>query len=194
MKSSFIRRTAVLALAAALVLGSSASALFGKKTEQPEAEEGAPQARDLETKTYRGISCQGQFLAEDNEGETLTFSLADQPRKGVVVIEGDTFTYAPDDGITGSDSFTYTATDSAGHTSLPATVKIFIDKARSGVTYADTAGNPAAAAAQELAEAGIFTGCKSETSTFSSRTAPSPGESSWPWSWRPLAGRSLPSP
>lgn len=160
MKSSFTRRTAVLALAAALVLGNSASALFGKKTEQPEAEEGAPQARDLETKTYRGISCQGQFLAEDNEGETLTFSLADQPRKGVVVIEGDTFTYAPDDGITGSDSFTYTATDSAGHTSLPATVKIFIDKARSGVTYADTAGNPAAAAAQELAEAGIFTGCK----------------------------------
>ncbi len=160
MKSSFTRRTAVLALAAALVLGNSASALFGKKTEQPEAEEGAPQARDLETKTYRGISCQGQFLAEDNEGETLTFSLADQPRKGVVVIEGDTFTYAPDDGITGSDSFTYTATDSAGHTSLPATVKIFIEKARSGVTYADTAGNPAAAAAQELAEAGIFTGCK----------------------------------
>ena len=39
MKSSFTRRTAVLALAAALVLSSSASALFGGKTEQPEAEE-----------------------------------------------------------------------------------------------------------------------------------------------------------
>ena len=84
----------------------------------------------------------------------------DQPRKGVVVIEGDTFTYAPDDGITGGDSFTYTATDSTGRTSLPAQVKVSIQKARSGVTYADTAGSPAAAAAQELAEEGIFTGCK----------------------------------
>ena len=53
MKSSFTRRTAVLALAAALVLSSSASALFGGKTEQPEAEEGAPQAQDLEVKTRR---------------------------------------------------------------------------------------------------------------------------------------------
>ena len=160
MKSSFTRRTAVLALAAALVLSSSASALFGGKTEQPEAEEGAPQAQDLEVKTYRGISCQGQFLTAGGENGELTFSLVDQPRKGVVVIEGDTFTYAPDDGITGGDSFTYTATDGTGRTSLPAQVKVSIQKARSGVTYADTAGSPAAAAAQELAEEGIFTGCK----------------------------------
>lgn len=149
-----------MALAAALVLSGSASALFGKKQEQPAAEEGAPEARDLEIKTYRDIPCQTQFLATDGEGEEMTFSLVELPKKGVVVIEGDTFTYTPDEGITGSDRFTYTAADSAGHTSLPATVKVSIDKARSGVTYADTAGTPAAAAAQELAEEGIFTGCK----------------------------------
>ncbi len=160
MKSSFTRRTVVLALAAALVLSNSASALFGKKTEQPEAEEGAPQARDLEVKTYRNISCQGQFLAAGGEDGKMTFSLVDQPRKGVVVLEGNTFTYAPDDGITGGDSFTYTVTDSAGRTSPPAEVKVSIQKARSGITYADTAGSSAAAAAQELAEEGIFTGCK----------------------------------
>lgn len=160
MKSSFTRRTIILALAAALVLSSSASALFGKKTEEPEAEEGAPQARDLEVKTYRNISCQGQFLTAGGEDKELTFSLVDQPRKGVVVIEGNTFTYSPDDGITGGDTFTYTATDSAGRTSLPAAVTVSIQKARSGVTYADTDGSPAASAAQELAEEGIFTGCK----------------------------------
>ena len=148
MKNSFTRRTAVLTLIAALVLSGSASALFGKKQEPPTAEAGAPTVQDLEIKTYRGIPYQAQFLAADNEGDEMTFSLVEQPRKGVVVIEGDAFTYTPDEGITGGDSFTYAATDSAGHTSLPATVKVSIDKARSGVTYADTAGSPAAAAAQ----------------------------------------------
>ena len=146
MKSSFTRRTVVLALAAALILSNSASALFGKKTEQPEAEEGAPQARNLKIKTYRNISCQGQFLAAGGEDGKMTFSLVDQPRKGVVVLEGNTFTYAPDDGITGGDSFTYTVTDSEGRTSPPAEVKVSIQKARSGVTYADTAGSSAALA------------------------------------------------
>lgn len=160
MKSSFARRTAALALAAVLVLSSSASALFGKKQEEPQAEAGAPQAQDLEIRTYRDIPYQAQFLATDNEGEEMTFAVVDQPRKGVVTVEGDVFTFTPDEGITGGDTFTYAATDSAGHTSLPATVKITIEKVRSGVNYADTDGSPAAAAAQELAETGVFTGSK----------------------------------
>ena len=61
---------------------------------------------------------------------------------------------------TGSDSFTYTATDSAGRVSQPATVSVTIEKAKSGVTYADTADSTAAVAAQDLAEAGIFTGAQ----------------------------------
>ena len=160
MKSTFTKRTAALVLVSVLVLSGSASALFGKKAEQPTVEEDAPQAQDLEVKTYRDTANQGQFSATGKDGEALTFSLADPPRKGTVVVEGDAFTYTPDEGITGGDSFTYTATDGAGRTSLPATVKVTIQKTRSGVRYADTAGNPAAAAAQELAEAGIFTGCK----------------------------------
>lgn len=47
-----------------------------------------------------------------------------------------------------------------GRVSQPATVKVEIQKTRSGVTYADTAGSAAAAAAQDLAEAGVFTGAK----------------------------------
>lgn len=44
--------------------------------------------------------------------------------------------------------------------SQPATVSVTIEKAKSGVTYADTADSTAAVAAQDLAEAGIFTGAK----------------------------------
>lgn len=150
--------TAVLLLTAALLTGS-ASALFGKKAEAaPEA--GAPQVWDMEIRTYRDIPGQGQFLASDPEGDEMTFALVDEPRKGTVVIEGGGFTYTPDEGVTGSDRFTYTAADSQGHVSLPAKVTVTIDKTRSGVTYADTEGSPAACAAQLLAEKGIFTGGK----------------------------------
>lgn len=160
MKTDLIRRTAVLALAAVLLATNSASALFGKKQAAPEPEEGAPTARAIEIKTYRGIPYQAQFLASDSEGEDMTFAVVDQPRKGSVTIDGANFTYTPDEGVTGGDSFTYAATDSAGHMSQPATVTVTIEKTKSGVTYADTEGSAAAAAAQELAEAGVFTGAK----------------------------------
>ena len=158
MKIHLMRTAAVLTLAAMLLTGS-ASALFGKKTEEAPPE-GAPQVWDLEIRTYRGIPGQGQFLASDPEGDEMTFALVEEPRKGTVVIEGDGFTYTPDEGVTGSDRFTYTATDSQGHTSAPAKVRVTIDKTRSGVTYSDTEDSPAACAAQELAEKGIFTGGK----------------------------------
>jgi len=81
-----------------------------------------------------------------------------QPRKGTVTVEGADFTYTPRDRAVGGDSFTYTATDSAGHVSAPATVTVSIEKIKSGVTYADMAGSKAAVAAQRLAEEGVFTG------------------------------------
>ena len=112
MKNFSLRAAAILTLTAVVLTGS-ASALFGKKTEAV-AEEGAPQVWDMEVRTYRDIPSQGQFLASDPEGDEMTFALLDEPRKGVVVIEGDCFTYTPDEGISGSDRFTYTATDSEG--------------------------------------------------------------------------------
>lgn len=147
-----------LALTAAL-LTDSASALFGRKeTAQPP--EGAPTVRDLTVTTYRDIPYEGQLLASDSEGDDLTLAVAEEPRKGSVTLDGVNFTYTPNKGATGNDRFTYTATDSAGNVSAPATVTVRIERTRSGVTYADTADSPAAAAAQELAEAGIFTGTK----------------------------------
>ena len=86
--------------------------------------------------------------------------MEEAPKKGTVQIDGASFIYTPEADAAGSDSFTYTATDSAGHVSQPATVSVTIEKARSGVSYADTAGSAAAAAAQDLAEKGIFTGAK----------------------------------
>ncbi|MGO5050563.1 Ig-like domain-containing protein [Dysosmobacter sp. Sow4_B12] len=155
-----MKRTFALALTAALLLSVNAGALFGKKKAPAEAAEGAPIAQEITISTYRDIPCKARFLATDSEGEDMTFAVAEQPRKGSVTIDGADFTYTPDEGVTGGDSFTYTATDSAGNVSLPATVTVTIDKTRSGVTYADTADSAATAAAQDLAERGVFTGAK----------------------------------
>lgn len=159
MKTNSVKRTTAMALVAVLALSSSASALFGKKA-AAEPPEGAPTAQDLEIRTYRGIPCEGQFLASDDEGEDMTCAVAEEPRKGTVTIDGMNFTYTPNESAVGGDSFTYTATDSAGNASAPATVTVTIEKTKSGVTYADTEGSAAAASAQCLAEEGIFVGAK----------------------------------
>lgn len=156
-----MKRGAALALTAALLLAGSAQALFGLgkgKTETP-APENAPTVRDLEIRTYRGIPYQGQLEGTDPDGGELTFAVADQPKKGTVTVEGANFTYTPKDSALGADSFTYTASNSAGAVSQSATVTVTIEKTRSGVTYADTDA-ATAAAAQDLAEQGVFTGAK----------------------------------
>ncbi len=56
---------------------------------------------------------------------TLTFAVATQPTKGVLTGTAPNLTYRPNSNANGADSFTFTATDSAG-VSAPATVSITI--------------------------------------------------------------------
>ena len=160
MNRQKMKRIFALTLVAATLLTANAGALFGRKKAVQQPVEGAPIAQEISITTYKDIPYQAQFLATDSEGEDMTYAVADQPRKGTVTIEGADFTYTPNQGATGGDSFTYIATDSSGNASLPATVTITIEKTRSGVTYADTGNSAAAAAAQHLVECGIFTGVK----------------------------------
>ncbi|MEG1593319.1 MAG: Ig-like domain-containing protein [Oscillibacter sp.] len=158
MKIDTMRRGAALLVSAVLLLTVNAAALFGKgKTPDPAAE-GAPIAHEIAIETYRGIPYQAQFLATDTQGEDVTFAVVTPPKRGTVTLDGVNFTYTPAPDKTGTDSFTYAATDSAGNVSLPATVTVSIGKVKSGVTYADTRDSAAAAAAQQLAETGVFTG------------------------------------
>ena len=103
-------------------LTGSASALLGSKKEAAEPVAGAPTVQDLEISTYRDIPYQTQFLLASSEGD-VTYAVAEEPKKGTVTISGSEFTYTPEEGVTGSDSFTYTATDSQGRVSQPATVQ-----------------------------------------------------------------------
>ena len=65
----------------------------------------------------------------DADGNGLTIDSFTQPGNGTVVDNGNgTFTYTPNNGFSGSDSFTYTVIDSSGHTDT-ATVSISVDAA-----------------------------------------------------------------
>jgi len=53
--------------------------------------------------------------ADDPDGDTLTFTLGDEPTLGSVeVMESGEFTYTPNSEQTGSDSFTFTVSDGQG--------------------------------------------------------------------------------
>ena len=163
-KQTIIRRFGLLTLTGVLLLTLSvpALALFGKKTETAAAAStgDAPIAQELEISTYRNIPYYAQFLAKDPGGTDLTYSVVTQPKRGTVTIDGANFTYTPNKDKVGTDTFSYVATDSKGNSSVPVSVSVTIQKARSGVTYADTGNSTAASAAQFLAEKGIFTGTK----------------------------------
>ena len=105
-----------------LVPMQSADALFGRGKEEVKAADGAPVAENLTIKVYRGVPYEGAFRAVDNEGDEMTFAIAQEPKKGSVALteDGLGFVYTPG-GKLGSDSFTYTASDACGNTSLPAT-------------------------------------------------------------------------
>ena len=136
-----------------LLSASPVSALFTR--EEPQGDPGAPAAADLTLETYQGTSCTGTFSAQDEAGGLITYTLAAEPKKGSVVVgeDGTTFVYTPTGSKSGKDSFTFTAADSEGNTSAPATVTIDIAKKKTEVSYCDMAGNSAYPAAICLAEA-----------------------------------------
>ena len=71
---------------------------------------------------------QGASDSTPNTSATCcTASLANAPAEGTVTVDSDgAFTYTPASGYMGTDSFTYTLTDSDGNVSAPATVSLTI--------------------------------------------------------------------
>ena len=135
-----------------------ASAIFGREKAAPAADAGAPIAQSIDVRVYRGIPYTGTLAAIDREGGEVSFAIAEQPSKGTVTLDGETFVYTSAKNKTGADRFTYTATDAAGSTSAPAEVRITIVRAKCGVTYDDMAESAAYTAAVDLAEHGVFVG------------------------------------
>ena len=117
----------------------------------------APVAEDFALETYKNLPNEGTLKVRDPEGETLTFTVTRQPRRGQVTINEDgTFVYTPKKNKVGTDSFTFTATDPAGNVSREATVTVQILKPRDAGQYTDTLGEDCRFEAEWLKNTDIF--------------------------------------
>ncbi|TPW74127.1 tandem-95 repeat protein [Schumannella soli] len=70
---------------------------------------------------------------------STTYAVATNPTHGTVVVSGSTLKYTPNDGYSGADSFTYTAT-ADGQTSAPATASVTITPSNAATSASTTAG------------------------------------------------------
>lgn len=124
-------------------------------------EDKAPVSTDSTIETYKNLSNKGKLKVSDPEGETLTYTLTKEPKRGSVTIHADgSFTYTPKKNKVGMDSFTYTAADPAGNVSKQATVSIQILKPTDSKQYTDTAGMDCRFSAEWMRNTGLFVGEK----------------------------------
>ena len=118
-----------------------------------------PVAEDSAMVTYKNLPNTGKLKVTDPEGQSMTFTVTRGPKRGTVTLGDDgSFTYTPKHNKVGVDSFTYTATDSAGKVSREATVTITILKPSDASEYSDTAGKDCRFAAEWMKHTGIFVG------------------------------------
>ena len=97
-------------------------------TNVPDAPETQDDAYATDRDTSLAIPAPGVLGNDtDYDGDPLAASLASPPANGGVVLNADgSFTYTPDPGYVGSDSFTYTADDGL-NPPVPAAVDITVD-------------------------------------------------------------------
>ena len=122
-------------------------------------EDKAPVAEDSALETYKNLPNTDKLKVSDPEGQSMTYSILRQPKRGSVTISQDgSYTYTPKKNKVGTDSFTYTATDPAGKVSREATVTIQILKPSDAAQYTDTIGTDCRFAAEWMKNTGLFVG------------------------------------
>ena len=116
-------------------------------------------AEDMAVETYKNLELQGNLKVRDPEGQSMSYTIIRQPKRGTVTIGPDgSFTYTPKKNKVGVDSFVYTATDPAGKVSREATVTITILKPTDSQQYSDTQGASCRFTAEWMRHSGIFAG------------------------------------
>lgn len=118
-----------------------------------------PTVRDSKMETYKNLPNEGLLSCSDPEGDALTYTLVRAPKRGEVILREDgSFLYTPQKNKVGTDSFTFTASDTAGNRSEEATVTISILKPTDEKQYADTVSSDCRFEAEWLRCTGLFTG------------------------------------
>ncbi|HEV7165425.1 MAG TPA: Ig-like domain-containing protein [Gammaproteobacteria bacterium] len=94
-----------------------------------------PTANNDSVSTNQNTAVNGTLSASDTDGDALSFAVVTNPAHGTVTINNlstGAFTYTPATGYSGSDSFTFHATDSAGNVSNTATESVTVNPVSTG--------------------------------------------------------------
>ncbi len=115
----------------------------------------------LHIETYRGVPTVGTISAYDPEGDEMTFEIVRYAEHGRVTLRDrntGAYVYAPDEGFTGKDSFTYVVRDRWGNYSTSATVSIEVISPPASVSYADIDGEENAGSILKVSALGLMNG------------------------------------
>ncbi|PYI50081.1 Ig-like domain-containing protein [Paenibacillus flagellatus] len=98
-----------------------------------------PTARDENITTPKDTSVTGSVYGTDPDGDPLTYTKGSNPQHGTVTVSPDgTWTYVPNSGYVGPDSFTVTVSDGKGGT---ITTKVTINVTDPGTDSGTDPGN-----------------------------------------------------
>ncbi len=116
----------------------------------------------------------GNLSASDVDGDSLSFTSSSLASKGIVAVNSNgTFTYRPNSNVTGTDSFTFSASDGTVQSSS-ATVSITINP----VNDAPVVGNLAVSVDENHSYTGQLSGTDQDNDTLSFSAASQPANGS----------------
>ncbi|HWE57161.1 MAG TPA: Ig-like domain-containing protein [Acidimicrobiales bacterium] len=114
-------------------------------------------------------------LANDG-GSALTAALYGGSVYGTLSLSADgSFTYTPESGFSGADSFTYTATDASGHTTPPTLVTISVGRPAAPVARPDAYTTSSGSALSTPAPSGVLADDSGTGIAVSGHTDPAHG-------------------
>jgi len=115
----------------------------------------------LEVSTHRNITYYGTLPCYDPDGDGTIIEIVSYPDNGILHLKDKStgeYTYTPNAGYSGKDSFTYVARDIYGNYSASAEVSLRVTKPKTTVTFDDMNASPYYNAALTMVEQGIMSG------------------------------------
>jgi len=122
----------------------------------------------LNVSTHKNVTLYGTLPCYDPEGDETIVEIVSYPSSGILILTDrrtGEYTYTPNAGASGKDSFTYVARDRYGNYSASATVSLSVLTPSTSVVYADLGALPCHSAALSMSEAGIMSGTQVGAST-----------------------------
>jgi len=123
----------------------------------------------LNVSTHKNVTLYGTLPCYDPEGDETIIEIVSYPSSGILILTDrrtGEYTYTPNAGASGKDSFTYVARDRYGNYSSSATVSLSVLNPSTSVGYADLESLPCHSAALSMSEAGIMSGVQVGSSTY----------------------------